>query len=60
MNEAWECRNCHRSGELDIHGRCPRCGSESVIPLANISYTGANEILHPYIGGVGGSLTPRR
>lgn len=34
--ELWECQTCHRTGELDEHGRCDRCGSDQVIPLAKV------------------------
>jgi hypothetical protein len=31
MKELWECLGCLRTGELDQHGRCGRCGSDQVI-----------------------------
>jgi hypothetical protein len=31
MTEFWECSDCLKVGPLDVHGRCSRCGSESVL-----------------------------
>lgn len=34
--ELWECRNCHSTLPLSIHGKCSSCGSDAVISVAAI------------------------
>jgi len=31
--EQWDCLNCRTTGELDQHGRCQTCGSDSVLSV---------------------------
>lgn len=31
MSERRFCLDCHRTGEMDRHGRCGKCGSEAVV-----------------------------
>lgn len=33
-HDAWYCRECSEIRQLDCHGRCEVCGSDSVIPAA--------------------------
>ena len=37
--ETYECQRCYFKGQLDQHGRCARCQSDSVISLAKIERT---------------------
>jgi rRNA maturation endonuclease Nob1 len=37
--EQWECQQCFRVAELDQHGRCDRCGSNQVFPVAKVLIT---------------------
>lgn len=32
MSALWDCLNCERTIELDTHGRCSHCNSDSVAP----------------------------
>jgi hypothetical protein len=63
FNEVRECLNCRRCGPVNVHGRCPTCGSDAVIPLPpvqqigtlcslRIRYRPATEIETPQPSGV--------
>lgn len=30
VNLDYDCMNCFNRGQLDVHGRCARCGSQAV------------------------------
>lgn len=44
MFEKFECRDCFHAGPLNIHGRCERCNSDSVISQEVIAIMLAKEL----------------
>jgi len=36
--EKHECQNCFFTGELDVHGKCARCGSAQVVSVQVLTY----------------------
>ena len=36
MNEEYICLDCHACQDLDMHGRCARCGSQAVMSAAKV------------------------
>jgi rRNA maturation endonuclease Nob1 len=44
--ELYECRSCYHTGPLSEHGRCERCGSDSVLSVHKINHRSGERLTY--------------